>query len=182
MRDFTRFYNPTAHMRQKSENVRKSSMPLALGWGAFGLLVFFAAPGLAQEFRAGISGEVTDPSGAAVTMAKVVAQSVERNVTYEADTNAAGRYAIQFLPPGTYSISVEKPGFRRFVRERVTLLAEDKPAIDVKLDVGALVDTVTVSGATPLLQTENANRQAVIENRILQNVPSGGRNLYALQY
>jgi Carboxypeptidase regulatory-like domain/TonB dependent receptor-like, beta-barrel len=137
---------------------------------------------LGQEFRAEISGEVADPSGAAVAGAKVLALSVERSVTYDAVTNSAGRYAVRFLPPGTYTITVEKEGFHKFVREGVNLLAGDKPAIDVRLEIGALVDTVTVSAGTPLLQTENANRQAVIENRILENVPSGGRNLYALQY
>src|SRR5207248_5381343 len=81
-----------------------------------------------------------------------------------------------------YSITVEKQGFHKFVREGVALLAGDRPAIDVRLELGALVDSVIVSAGTPLLQTETANRQAVIENRILENVPSGGRNLYALQY
>ncbi|HJZ99702.1 MAG TPA: carboxypeptidase-like regulatory domain-containing protein, partial [Candidatus Solibacter sp.] len=113
---------------------------------------------------------------------KVAATSVERNVLYESTTNSAGRYYIQFLLPGKYTITVEKPGFKKFVREGVALLAADKFGIDVKLDLGPVADTVTVSGEVTLLQTESATRQAVIENRILENVPSGGRNLYALQY
>src|SRR5262245_41158417 len=164
-------------------NMRKSLMP----FGTFRCLVLlvpfvFTSFVYGQEFRAGISGEVSDPSGAAVAGAKVVAHSVERSVDYEAVTNTTGRYVIQFLPPGSYTVTVEKEGFHKFIREGVALLAGDKPAIDVKLELGALVDTVTVSAGTPLLQTENANRQAVIENRIMENVPSGGRNLYALQY
>ena len=141
-----------------------------------------AVAAFAQEFRATLAGEVTDPSGAAVAGAKVAATSVERNVLYESTTNAAGRYHIQFLLPGAYTVSVQKPGFRKFVREGVSLLAADILAIDVKLDLGPVADTVTVSGEVTLLQTESATRQAVIENRILENVPSGGRNLYALQY
>ena len=136
----------------------------------------------AQEFRAAISGQLTDPSGAAVEGARVKAASVERGVAYETITNSAGRYNIPFLLPGEYTLSVEKAGFKKLVREGVSLLGADKLAIDLKLDLGAIADTVTVSGAAPILQTETATRQAVIENRVLENIPSGGRNLYALQY
>ena len=137
---------------------------------------------LAQEFRATIAGDVTDPSGGAVEGARVAATSVERNVLYESTTNSAGRYHIPFLLPGKYTVAVQKPGFKKYVREGVVLLAADKLAIDVKLELGAIADTVIVSGEVTLLQTESASRQAVVENRILENIPSGGRNLYALQY
>jgi hypothetical protein len=147
-----------------------------------GLLLIVVSSVFAQEFRATISGEVTDPAGAVVAGAKVVATSVERNVPYEAESNAAGRYIIQFLLPGKYVVTAEKPGFKKFVRENVSLLSADKLAIDVKLDIGAVADSVTVTGEVSVLQTETATRQAVIENRVLENVPSGGRNLYALMY
>jgi hypothetical protein len=146
------------------------------------VLAVVASGAFAQEFRATLAGEVTDPSGAAVAGASVAAASIERKIFYESVTNSAGRYHIQFLLPGEYTVTVQKQGFKKFVREGVSLLAADKLAIDVKLDLGAVADTVTVSGAVTLLQTESASRQAVIENRILENVPSGGRNLYALQY
>ncbi|HWB98230.1 MAG TPA: TonB-dependent receptor [Bryobacteraceae bacterium] len=136
----------------------------------------------AQEFRATISGEVTDPGGAAVEGARVIATSLERNVPYEATTNSAGRYVVQFLLPGKYVLTVEKAGFKKFVREEVNVLSADKLAIDIRLELGAVVDSVTVTGEVSLLQTETATRQATFENRILENVPSGGRNLYALQY
>jgi len=146
------------------------------------LIAVFCSLVAAQEFRATISGEVTDPTGAAIEGAKVVATSVERNVPYEAATNASGRYIIQFLLPGKYVLTVEKDGFKKFVREGVALLSADKLSIDARLELGGVADSVTVSGDVSLLQTETATRQSVIENRILENVPSGGRNLYALQY
>ena len=112
----------------------------------------------------------------------VTATSVERLVPYEATTNSTGRYTIRFLLPGKYKVAVEKPGFRKFVREGISLLAADRLSVDVKLELGTISDSVTVSGEVSLLQTESATRQAVIENRVLENVPSGGRNLFALQY
>jgi len=136
----------------------------------------------AQEFRATISGEVTDPAGAVVEGAHVVALSVERNVPYEATTNSAGRYVIQFLLPGSYMVTIEKPGFRKYVREGVTLLASDNSVISVQLALGAVAESVTVTGEVSALQTETATRQATVENRILEDVPSGGRDLYALEY
>ena len=62
---------------------------------------------VAQEFRASISGGVTDPTGAAVGGAHVVALSLERNVPYETTTNATGRYNIQYLMPGKYTMHIE---------------------------------------------------------------------------
>src|SRR5215471_10787213 len=113
---------------------------------SFCLLLVFISMSSAQEFRATISGEVTDPVGAAIEGAKVVATSLERNVPYEATTNAAGRYVIQFLLPGKYTILIEKSGFKKFVREGIVLVGADKAVVDVKLDLGALADSITVSG------------------------------------
>ncbi|MCC7496487.1 MAG: TonB-dependent receptor [Bryobacterales bacterium] len=146
------------------------------------LALALASAMVAQEFRATISGEVTDPAGAAVEGAKVVATSVERNVPYDTATNAVGRYTIQFLLPGKYTVTVEKTGFKKFVREDVVLVGQDKLALDVRLDLGAVVDSVTVTGDVSLLQTETATRQTSFENRIIENVPSGGRNIFALMY
>ncbi len=146
------------------------------------LVLVFVSAMVAQEFRATISGEVTDPAGATIEGAKVVATSVERNVPYDTTTNATGRYIIPFLLPGKYTVTVEKAGFKKFVREGVTLVGQDKLALDVKLDLGAVVDSVTVTGDVSLLQTETATRQTSFENRIVENVPSGGRNIFALMY
>ena len=152
-------------------------------WKFFCGVLLFAAPGVfAQEFRATISGDVTDQSGSAVAGAKVVALSVERNIPYDAVTNSAGRYLIQFLLPGKYTVSVEQPGFKKYVREGVTLLASDKSVLDIKLELGTVADSITVSGELSELQTESATRQSTVENRILEDVPSGGRDLYALEY
>lgn len=144
--------------------------------------VVFALSVFGQEFRATISGEVTDPAGAAIAGARVVATSVERNVPYTAETNETGRYVIQFLLPGQYVVTVEKPGFNKYVHSEVSLLASDRRAIDVRLELGAVTSSVTVSGEVSQLQTETATQRSTFENRTIENVPSGGRNLFALMY
>ncbi len=149
---------------------------------AISLLLPAALSVFGQEYRATLSGDVTDPTGASVAGAKVIARSVERNVPYEGVTNSTGRYVIQFLLPGSYTVTVEQPGFKKYLREGLVLLASDKAVADVKLEVGATADSVTVTGDVSALQTESATRQATIENKILEQVPSGGRNIYALEY
>jgi hypothetical protein len=145
---------------------------------------FFLVIGLAhaQEFRASISGYVADSTGAAVPGATVTVGSVERSTSSQAVTNAAGRYLVQFLLPGSYTVTVEKAGFKRVQQTGIRLESTDHVAVDFSLEVGALTQNVTVTGESPLLETENASRAANIENRVLENVPTNGRNLFSLQY
>jgi hypothetical protein len=146
------------------------------------LFVLCSLPAFSQEFRASVAGIVTDPAGASVGGAKVTVTNVARNSSAEDLTNADGRYIIQFLLPGQYTITVDKTGFKRFVREGVSLSSADRLSLDVRLDLGAVSDSVTVTGEAPVLQTETASRSALIENRALETVPTNGRNLYQLQY
>jgi hypothetical protein len=136
----------------------------------------------AQEFRASISGTVTDPSGAPVAGARVVVTSVERNTPQETQTNEAGRYIVQFLLPGQYTISVEREGFKKGVREGIRLSSADRAGIDIGLEVGGVADSVTVTADAPLLDTETASRSALIEKQYVDNIPTSGRNLYQLHY
>src|SRR6476646_1536446 len=136
----------------------------------------------AQEFRATLSGDVVDSAGAAVEGAQVVATSVERNVPYSATTNTSGRYVIQFLLPGHYVVTVEKTGFKKYVGSDISLLASDQRSLDVRLELGSLSESITVAGEVPLLQTESATTKSTFENKLIEDVPSGGRNIFALMY
>jgi hypothetical protein len=136
----------------------------------------------AQEFRAVVSGDVTDPSGAAVPGVKIIAESTERKTTYESETNASGRYVTPFLPPGTYNLRFEKAGFKLARRENLALAAVDRLRLDVKLEVGAVADTVNVQSDAELLQTESATNTGTIGQRFIQDVPASGRNLFQFQY
>ncbi len=150
--------------------------------GVVASLVVLTGAAIAQDFRANITGSVTDSTGAAVAGAKIVVISVERGTTSEAVSNDSGLYLLQFLQPGNYNLSAEKEGFKKFVREGISLIAADKVSIDIPLTVGAVSESVSVTSEAPLLQTESAARATTVENRIVENLPTNGRNLYQLQY
>ncbi|MBA3975503.1 MAG: hypothetical protein C0504_14955 [Candidatus Solibacter sp.] len=136
----------------------------------------------AQEFRGAISGTVTDPSGAPIGGAKVEVISIERNVTYEALANDEGLYLARFLPPGGYRMTVEKPGFRKLVREGIQLLAADRLRQDFRLEVGAVAESITVTGDVSQLATETATRASTIEAKLVDDIPVNGRNMFQFQY
>src|SRR5688572_1227594 len=90
----------------------------------------------AQEFRGSISGSVTDPSGAPVAGARITITSVERNVAQTTQTTEAGVYLVQFLLPGRYTVAVEKEGFKRTVREGISISSSDRVGMDLRMDLG----------------------------------------------
>ena len=121
-----------------------------------GLVVaMFATALTAQEYRGTFSGIVTDPQGAAIPKAKVIATETRTGVKATAICEDTGAYSIPFLAPGEYEITAEAPGFKRALRQGLTLSAGEKPVIDIRLDVGALTDSVEVHADAPLLITAN---------------------------
>src|SRR5262245_40614793 len=129
----------------------------------------------AQENRASISGQVTDPVGASVPGAVVKVANVEQGVSRDSSTNEAGRYQIGFLEPGAYTVTIEAPGFKKYIRERVLLVTAQKMGLDVQLEVGAQAETVTVTGQAPLLSTETAMRGQNVSSKELRDVPNNGQ-------
>jgi hypothetical protein len=132
-----------------------------------------------QESRATIIGRVTDPSGALVAGARVQAVNVATNTNGTSVTNESGNFEIPYLLPGVYRVSVESAGFKTAVREQIQLRVSDRVAIDFALDLGAVGESVTVSGATPLLATTTASAGMVMEQRVVQELMiSPGGNPY----
>lgn len=145
------------------------------------VLVFSMTPAIdAQEIRGSISGGVTDSTGAAVAGAKVVATDTATNASSESVTNEAGRYALLFLRPGGYQLTVEASGFKKFVREDLVLGTSERLGIDVVLEVGQLVESVTVTGQAAALETETASRGSLVSTREILRIPNNGRNVYQL--
>jgi len=138
--------------------------------------------GWSQEFRATISGSVKDPSGAAVVGAKVAVTNVEKNTKSDVVTNDVGFYSVPFLLPGRYMATVEASGFKKFIRQDIVLGVNDKLALDVSLELGATAESVTVTGAVAILQTETASRGGAVEQRLVEDLPNAGRNMFQVVF
>jgi len=126
----------------------------------FALLVFLLLSlGLAptawtQEVTAAIVGTVTDPSGAPVRDADVSATDADRGTVWAAKTNDSGAYTLPRLPVGSYGVKVAAAGFSTAQIPAFTLVLNQTARVDVRMKVGQVSETVEVTGAAPVLQTE----------------------------
>ncbi len=133
-----------------------------------------------QLTSATLTGAVSDPSGASIPGASVVVENLETHVRVPAVTNSAGFYRVLGLLPGIYRVTATKPGFKSVVRDGIELHAQDEVAINFRLQVGSVTETVTVDSGEPLLQTESDTVSTVIESQQIQNTPLNGRNVMNL--
>ena len=146
---------------------------------AFALLAF-AAIGFAQDFRATISGLVTDQNGQAVANAIVKAIRVNTNETKEVRTTSEGRYSIPYLNPAIYNIEVTANGFQTLKRETITLRIADKLDLPLRLTVGAVSETVVVTTQQESIEAGSADRGLVFDPIKTQELPLNGRQTYML--
>ena len=130
----------------------------------------------AQETRATLNGRVEDTEHAAVPHAKVTARNVASGVASTIESGDDGNYTISFLLPGTYSLTVEAPGFQTQTRNNVELHVGDKLTVDVPLTVGSTSETITVSAQAPLLDEGSATRGGLVDAAKVTELPVIGRN------
>ena len=96
----------------------------------------------AQEFRATISGRVTDSQNASVAAAKVTAIQIDTAAKFEAVSDSEGNFTIPFLPPATYRLTAEAAGFKRYAREKVAANSNERLGIDIELALGEITETI----------------------------------------
>ncbi len=139
----------------------------------------------AQEFRSTLTGRITDPSGAAVPAAKVVATKTDTNTRFETVASTEGLYTIPLLPPGPYEVRVEAPGFKGYVQAGINVGSNARIGQDMVLQIGANTESVTVNADSPALETVTASAGQVITTREVESLPINGRspmNLAVLGY
>jgi hypothetical protein len=134
----------------------------------------------AQSTNASLTGRVADPSKALVADAKIAAVSAGTNLRYETVTNAAGEYYLPNLPPDTYRIEVEKPGFKKLIKPDVFLHVQDALAIDFELTLGDTSQTINVEAGAPLMDTESGTVSTVVDRTLVENLPLNGRSFQTL--
>jgi hypothetical protein len=134
----------------------------------------------AQEVTASITGTVTDPSGAAVPGATVTATSQERGIAYTAQTNDSGLYRISPLPVGSYDLKVEKTGFAVASHPAFVLALNQVARIDITMKVGQISETVEVTGAAPVMETQTTQVDTIVNAATNDNMPLASRNYVQL--
>jgi hypothetical protein len=143
------------------------------------ILLIVSERSVAQQVTAGISGRVSDPSDAAVAKATVTAKDVDRGTTFSVTTNDEGAYTLPRLPVGSYEVRAEVPGFQTAVT-RLDLQLNQNARVDFHMRVGQVNETVEVSAAAPLLQTETTELGTVINSKTNETLPLATRNYVQL--
>src|SRR5580658_10002895 len=115
---------------------------------------FAGAFASAQSDRGSVSGTVTDPSGSGIAGAKVTITNTAMGTQSSTVTTGSGDYTIPELAAGKYSVTVVAPGFGELIRNGITVSVGETADVDLKLDVGQVSSTVTVTEDAPLLQTD----------------------------
>lgn len=146
------------------------------------LLLFYGSPamGQAQVPSGTIVGTVTDTTGAVMPNAKVTATNTGTSISRTVMTDASGDFTIALLQVGTYSISVEAPGFSKFLALNLSLLAGTAMRVDAKLRIGGTTSTVEVLDVVPMLKTDTSTVGATLLPTQVENLPLNGRNFIDL--
>ncbi|MBM3766255.1 MAG: carboxypeptidase regulatory-like domain-containing protein [Acidobacteria bacterium] len=134
----------------------------------------------AQESRATIIGEVKDSTGAVIAGAKVTAVATATNTITASNTNQAGYFELPYLLPGVYRVEVELKGFKKAVRDGIEVRVSDRMTLDFALEVGAVSDSIVVTGETPLLEAATASLGVVMDERHVAELPVVGGNPFYL--
>jgi hypothetical protein len=130
----------------------------------------------AQEITAAITGQVNDPTGAAIAGATVTARDLDRGTTVKTETNIDGAYNLPRLPVGHYEVRVESTGFQTAVRSGLTLELNQTARLDFAMTLGQVSQTLEVTAAPPLLQTDNTQVGTVMQANAIANLPLETRN------
>jgi hypothetical protein len=139
------------------------------------LLSSAAVSGFAQVDTGNLVGTIKDPSGAVLSGVTVTATNIDTAVSTVVKSEPTGNFVITPLKIGRYSVSVEASGFRKEVRQNIVLDVQQTIRLDFTLQVGSVTQTTEVSGAAPLLETENASLGDVVTSQVVEELPLNGR-------
>src|SRR6266850_5376971 len=131
----------------------------------------------AQVGTTSLHGTVTDKTGASVSGAKVSLDNLGQAVHRELQTGASGEYEFLALPPGTYALTIEKAGFRKFERKNLQLLVNSPATANATLELGSTSETIEVSAQAAALNTSDASLGIAFNEHQVKELPMDGRNV-----
>src|SRR5258706_7550539 len=134
------------------------------------LFLISAAAAYAQETHGYIGGRVLDPQSSPVAGCPVIVIHIGTGATTRVETSASGYYEANLLPPGTYEITASAPGFKKLGRKGIALAVGARLDIDLKLELGAVRETVSVTADAPLLQSDSGSTRKVMDSHSLHDV------------
>jgi len=140
----------------------------------------FAIRVAAQSPNGNINGLVLDPSNQWIVGAVVIAVNDVTAVQYTTKTNNEGVYVLPNLPPGPYRIQVSKVGFKTIIKPDIIINIQDALSVNFTLPIGAVLETVTITGGAPLVNAESATVSTVVDRQFAENLPMNGRSFQAL--
>ena len=134
------------------------------------LLLLSVSPAYSQV-SAGVSGTVTDPSGATIAAAVVTAKNSGTGATRETVTDDAGHYRLLSLPLGEYEIDIKKPGFTEKLRKGIYLTVGQEATVDANLTVGDISQQVVVAGDAPPVSAAETGESGLVGERQIRELP-----------
>src|SRR5437879_6626425 len=142
-----------------------------IGWAVLGSCL-----ALAQGFTATVTGTVTDTSGAVLPGTMVTLRHLETGLSRAVEADLGGNYTIAPLPVGEYELTAEKMGFQRELRRGINLVVAEQAVVNLTLQVGSIVQQVTVTEAAPLVNTTMTSTSGVITEHQIKELPLNGRS------
>ena len=144
------------------------------------VVLLFPTLSLAQKDSASLTGQVLDVAGAAVSTANIDAVNLDTNYTYHAKVSATGEWTISPVRIGSYQVVVTADGFKKAEIGPMVLAVQQRQRVDVALQPGGVNQTVEVKESSPLLESDNSERSALIDSRTMTTLALNGRNPVAL--
>ena len=143
------------------------------------LVLFAAAVAGAQQFTGGVRGEVRDQNGV-IPGVTVTLVNEATNISREVVTNAVGQYNFPAVAPGTYTLKTQLTGYKTYESRGLVVGTQQFVTLDVMLQIGALEESITVTGQSPLIDTSNASHGGALDKTLLDSLPAPGRNAFLI--
>jgi len=133
-----------------------------------------------QSYYGALRGNVTDPNGGAIVTAKVTLTNEGTSEQRTTVTASVGEFVFNEVNPATYSVSIESPGFKKLERHGIIVGTQQQIALDLKMEVGQVSESVQVTESAPLIEAATASQGQVLDNQKLSDLPNLGRNPFML--
>lgn len=144
--------------------------------GIFLALVLFLATGVNAQVSASVTGQVTDPSGAAIVGADVTVRNVDTGATRDVTTDGQGQYQIFALPVGNYEVHAKKQGFQEEIRSGILLVVNEQATVDLTMQLGQVSQEVTVNGDAPMVSVTTNDISGLVGEQQVKDLPLNGRS------